>query len=61
MTKDNITADRVEGFGELGDTDQFSTEELARRLAKEGLITLLASEKDDKSAKVQSDTSIVFL
>jgi len=38
MTKNNFTADRLEGFDELGGRDDFSTETLERRLAKEGII-----------------------
>eukprot|EP00808_Paulinella_micropora_P022978 g15073.t1 len=51
MTKDNITEDRVEGFDELGGTDTFSTEELARRLAKKNMIDLLPAEKEDAAGK----------
>lgn len=38
MTKDNFTCDRIEGFDELGGTDQFTTEELEARLALHGMI-----------------------
>ena len=38
MTKDNFTADRLEGFDELGGRDDWTTEELEARLARNGLI-----------------------
>ena len=38
MTKDNFTADRIEGFDELGGRDDFATEVLEARLAQNGLI-----------------------
>lgn len=38
MTEDNYTIDRLEGFTELGNTDAFTTNQLAERLAKRGLI-----------------------
>ena len=38
MTKDNFTADRLEGFDELGGRDTFTTEELEARLALQGCI-----------------------
>jgi len=37
-TKDNFTSDMVEGFDELGGTDDFTTETLAKRLALKGAI-----------------------
>lgn len=38
MTEDNYTVDRLEGFTDLGNTDKFTTAQLAERLAKRGLI-----------------------
>jgi len=38
MTEDNFTADRLEGFTELGNTDKFTTVQLAERLGKRGMI-----------------------
>lgn len=38
MTKDNFAADRIEGFDELGGRDDFTTETLERRLAKQQII-----------------------
>lgn len=38
MTEDNFVCDRIEGFSDLGDTDKFTTEALATRLAKKGVI-----------------------
>ena len=38
MTRDNFTADRIEGFDELGGRDDFATEVLEARLAQNGLI-----------------------
>jgi len=38
MTEDNFTADRLEGFYELGNTDKFTTAQLEERLAKKGMI-----------------------
>lgn len=38
MTKDNYACDRIEGFDELGGRDDFTTETLERRLAKNGVI-----------------------
>lgn len=38
LTKDNYTCDRIEGFDELGGRDDFTTEQLERRLAKHAVI-----------------------
>lgn len=38
MTKDNYACDRIEGFDELGGRDDFTTDQLARRLAKQQII-----------------------
>ena len=38
MTKDNFTADRMEGFDELGGRDSFTMEELEARLGLHGCI-----------------------
>ena len=38
VTVNNFTADRIEGFDELGGTDTFTTETLEKRLAKNGAI-----------------------
>jgi len=40
MIKDNQTLDRIEGFDELGGRDDFTTDTLEVRLAKNGLIDL---------------------
>ena len=38
MTKDNFTADRIEGFDELGGRDDFTTDVLEARLAQNAII-----------------------
>jgi thioredoxin-like negative regulator of GroEL len=41
LFKDGIAVDRVVGFEELGNTDNFTTRTLERRIAREGVITLI--------------------
>jgi len=38
MTKDNFCADRIEGFDELGGRDDFTTEALEKRIAKQHIV-----------------------
>jgi len=40
LTKDNFCADRIEGFDELGGRDDFSTEDLEKRIAKQQIIDI---------------------
>lgn len=40
LTKDNFCADRIEGFDELGGRDDFTTEDLEKRIAKQQIIDI---------------------
>lgn len=51
MTKDNFTADRLEGFDELGGTDTFTTDDLEARLAMQGSIDYEPPTKGGVGAK----------
>jgi len=40
VSADNFCADRIEGFDELGGRDDFSTEQLEQRIAKQQIVDI---------------------
>jgi thioredoxin-like negative regulator of GroEL len=55
-TKDNFTLDTVEGFTELGNTDEFTTETLEKRLALKGAILYDGGEPAKTISKFSMNT-----
>jgi hypothetical protein len=56
-TQDNKTAGMVEGFDELGGTDKFTTDTLARLLASKGVLKYSEAEKPKLSKPLNNVVS----
>jgi len=60
MTKNGMTEDRIEGFDELGGTENFSTGLLEARLAKKGAIEYDGDVKERLKAKKERERGSKF-